>query len=913
MDKELFLLLVCFAVFPITSSASKETVAVSNSFGDSTHGPVCNETRLQRKTGDCCWCNEREIQCDLTDNAGMNFTLFSLKELNYTFMEKMTFLLNNSWRGYFPVIVDIPMNLSLLEHFTELRQLWIMPSKHQTHSVPLYFTNATFKGCRKLEELHINIPLLDTPELQWMIKPLHRLKVLDFNNVRGISYRNMNATANCLPRGIRKLQLSHFQSIGQTEYLTVFITNQFFIGTFNELEEINLSDNGFALVYTGWYNATPNLKHLDMSHNGLTYSSNVPFLLEALMHPSITVFNHSFQGFYDPLNRYDHFNYEARMNKSCIWNDTSTPQASAKHPFPIHFPVMTAECLDRVTNYNFSNLAGNTTTVFCAALRHCSFDSWRYLSCDNLPLLKDIINNDCNIGVEVPLGQNLREVYMASNFLDPMSHTGVIMHGVFCFRANNLTKVDFSRNYFWANNAKIAETISAVTEVKNAQNLQELNLDSNDFRLNMTAAAVTFPNLTVLTMSDNFAHIKSGVSLCQNKQIHSLKDLDLSYNKLNYDVKWNLIKNCTHLERLNLRGNELTSDFFLCLDGTDRLENISLASNNIGQLSGEFIAELESRRRGVRLNISDNPLVCGCSALHFVKWLQDSSRKTIIDDFDDATQSRLVCTGSNGFQLLDQVDHWRLWMECTNFIPIVTSVCVSFGISALTLAVWCAWRKRSLIRYKYIRCIQWLQRQCGFERRPEYKHDAFVIYSSEDRFWVHDVLARTLQDTYGFRLFVHELDILPGMNEQREIDKNLFDSREFILVISRKFLDDHWSHMLMVEAYQETLKRGTNIITIVLGTLPRDIHEPTARHILKANTLEFRDVDPVNKDAAAEKQRSERWQQLAQHLYGNVSCCCCGREDHAAARRQERSGLLSESGHLSVEGAHASNYGSTNA
>ena len=38
----------------------------------------------------------------------------------------------------------------------------------------------------------------------------------------------------------------------------------------------------------------------------------------------------------------------------------------------------------------------------------------------------------------------------------------------------------------------------------------------------------------------------------------------------------------------------------------------------------------------------------------------------------------------------------------------------------------------------------------------------FVSYCAEDRFWVHDTLAKELEDTYKFKLCIHYRDFAAG-------------------------------------------------------------------------------------------------------------------------------------------------------
>lgn len=209
----LLLASIVFTVFTLATGSPEDTLpamASSPEVVTATRQPLvkphCVNATLQNVTTfakpHCCWCvSDTAVKCVLSDNLGMNATLYTMQLLKYdAFLDSLTFLLNNSWHGLYPVIKQYDLDLHRLQSFSELRRLRIVPSRYQTEFVPLKLTEETFKGCNKLEELRINIPLNDTKALQWILAPLVNLTTLDFNNVRGVSYRNMNASINYLTR-----------------------------------------------------------------------------------------------------------------------------------------------------------------------------------------------------------------------------------------------------------------------------------------------------------------------------------------------------------------------------------------------------------------------------------------------------------------------------------------------------------------------------------------------------------------------------------------------------------------------------------------------------------------------------------------------------------------------------------------
>ena len=159
-----------------------------------------------------------------------------------------------------------------------------------------------------------------------------------------------------------------------------------------------------------------------------------------------------------------------------------------------------------------------------------------------------------------------------------------------------------------------------------------------------------------------------------------------------------------------------------------------------------------------------------------------------------------------------------------------------------------------------------------------YEYDAFVSYSSDDDFWVHDVLMKTLEEIHGFRLVIHYRDILLGQNIGRAISDRIENSREFILVMTQNFLDSEWCQREMEEAYHEALMRHGRIAVIVLGNLPTQIRNPTARIILERyNYLQWK----IHQRGHIDEKMAEQklfWAKLIDHLYGNQSeCCSCFR------------------------------------
>ena len=98
-----------------------------------------------------------------------------------------------------------------------------------------------------------------------------------------------------------------------------------------------------------------------------------------------------------------------------------------------------------------------------------------------------------------------------------------------------------------------------------------------------------------------------------------------------------------------------------------------------------------------------------------------------------------------------------------------------------------------------------------------YTYDAFVSYCAEDRFWVHDVLMKTLEEYYGFKLCIHYRDFPVGGDIPETIITSMEESRDIILVLSNMTVKSKWcqfeiDHALLREGQ---MKRRVIIISLV--------------------------------------------------------------------------------------------------
>ena len=165
---------------------------------------------------------------------------------------------------------------------------------------------------------------------------------------------------------------------------------------------------------------------------------------------------------------------------------------------------------------------------------------------------------------------------------------------------------------------------------------------------------------------------------------------------------------------------------------------------------------------------------------------------------------------------------------------------------------------------------QMLSKKEGTDRSL-YEYDAFVAYVGEDRFWVHGVLMKTLEDHYRFNLCIHYRDFPVGAPIHDTIVEYISKSREVILVITKFFLSSEWCQFELDEALRQCNLRQSRLIVIKLGD-PNLDQQLTLMHVMTCHVyLEW--------DDGFEDKKSLFWVKLVGKMYsddcGHKTFCCC--------------------------------------
>ena len=133
-----------------------------------------------------------------------------------------------------------------------------------------------------------------------------------------------------------------------------------------------------------------------------------------------------------------------------------------------------------------------------------------------------------------------------------------------------------------------------------------------------------------------------------------------------------------------------------------------------------------------------------------------------------------------------QIVKWRkyCWPNVTEQWLKITFSCVSAITFVLSLIF--LYNKRWLIKYKWFKFTERMLSNSKIVN-GQFQYDAFIAYCAEDRFWVHNILMKTLEDYYDFKLCIHYRDFPVGGLIHETIIDMIDQGHEVILVISEYF------------------------------------------------------------------------------------------------------------------------------
>ena len=733
-----------------------------------------------------------------------------------------------------------------------------------------------------LKVLSIRIPLEDR-DFSDMIAPLTSLEIFDISYTRGLSLHSLTKALGQISKlTIRYLCLRTFQLIGADGYsFQLSMRNLTGNNTdiFHNLIEIDLGDNSLARIEPGIYHLAPNLIRFDVSGNVLLDSHNVPLILEGLNHPKLEELNIGFQGYIGGT----HPNHAMRPGKhrhqESVNSVTQPALISTDHMH--HSDIekeIVLDCINKASSMNISR--GMTSAkILCHFLQCITPIEFQGFPCDLLKPLNETFDLNCYLYTRIPLGQNLKVFLFGNVHWEEASTKGLELKENICFNKNSVETFVFSSNAKWIKAEKIETTLNSMKSLTGLENMRTFILDKNDLKVNITfLTAAKLPNMVDLDLSYNQLQIADDYQFCTT-DLTKLTKINLSSNNLK-SIPSKMIVNCSNLKNISLSKNKLNKDALIGwdLNGTDYLEQIDLSENSLEIIDATFRHKLDTmlqkRTLPLLIDISDNQLSCGCQDTGFVEWVISTHHQN--DKLKFVNFENYTCSGQEGFEFFWRVNINDLKKKCNATYTLLYTVTFScIGTLLIVCMIFGLYRVRWRLKYHLYQGKNKLKNcccNCREESTPiTYTYDAFVSYCADDRFWVHEVLMRTLESTYGFQLCIHYRDFPVGGSIYHTIAERMNHSKIIILVVSDVSMASRMCQFETDEAQRQNIEQRKEILLIKLGSITRPLPDTTVAFLLDRHTyLEWLDDH---------KSHKLFWAKLVGHLYndfqGSSNRCCC--------------------------------------
>ncbi|XP_068671662.1 low-density lipoprotein receptor-related protein 6-like [Montipora foliosa] len=109
---------------------------------------------------------------------------------------------------------------------------------------------------------------------------------------------------------------------------------------------------------------------------------------------------------------------------------------------------------------------------------------------------------------------------------------------------------------------------------------------------------------------------------------------------------------------------------------------------------------------------------------------------------------------------------------------------------------------------------------------PDFKFDAFIIYSTVDQKWVTKKLLPTLESKHKIKCCIHYRDFVPGVPFTQNMADSVYNSKKTVAVVSKSFLTSNFcSHELSI-ALHRLAERGDDSVVVVKLDDVKNSHLP---------------------------------------------------------------------------------------
>ncbi|VDI29152.1 toll-like receptor 13 [Mytilus galloprovincialis] len=245
-------------------------------------------------------------------------------------------------------------------------------------------------------------------------------------------------------------------------------------------------------------------------------------------------------------------------------------------------------------------------------------------------------------------------------------------------------------------------------------------------------------------------------------------------------------------------------------DSLNSLQYLDL-NNNVIKIVNEssFPTALLSNLK--KINLGYNYFACTCEQIWFVNWLQKTNITLI------GYPSQYICSIPEKYNGKLLKDYKPSVLSCNPVFTIVISMSAFvFLIISITIVFFkCNTNIKNLI---YLLKVKQFRRQgyLPILNSDDYEYHAFVVYCEENRMWVHNDFVKKLENDEGFKFCIHHRDFEVGKPISVNIDQYLKKSWKVVVIISNAFAKSEWCQWEIDIIQERRRRQGRNALLLVM-------------------------------------------------------------------------------------------------
>ncbi|KAK2143345.1 hypothetical protein LSH36_852g00007 [Paralvinella palmiformis] len=304
-----------------------------------------------------------------------------------------------------------------------------------------------------------------------------------------------------------------------------------------------------------------------------------------------------------------------------------------------------------------------------------------------------------------------------------------------------------------------------------------------------------------------------------------------------------------------------------------KLVNLDLSFNKFLQLpscSTAFLRECAQQNGGLRLDISNNPLLVSCRSLSFLLWiLHYPSTITLVNE------DRITFEKGTISELPDMIHFVEINCRSEIWAKVAGGMCALMFLATYIAVM--VHRNRWTIKFFF---VELSRRRKGYESQTneeDFEYDAFVAYHKDSLTWLVQEMVEHLEGRLTvepLRLCLHHRDWLPGIPIEENVLSSIKKSRRTVILLTRSFLRSNWCDFEFQMARIHGFDEGQDILVIVQLDDVRDTEmNRTLLNLRKTHTWLER-PDPENAEAVG-----AFWERLRKALKSSSrkpTDCICG-------------------------------------